>query len=176
MEYNTRAFHIRLSRAFFPSSFSLSLSSSSPLTVDFPSFDGTVHSFLSWFHRCYTLSSSTAAVFHIYHPSLSSSIIFVIVPVLLTLHRYPILPLKMRSSISIVLGSLLALAAAENSNPFNIPNGGYTFKAGEPTTVKWNPTSDGTVSLKLQSGELLTPDGGTTIACECSLWGSESVA
>ena len=81
----------------------------------------------------------------------------------------------MRSSISIVLGSLLALAAAEGTNPFNIPNGGYTFKAGEPTTVKWNPTSDGTVSLKLQSGELLTPDGGTTIACECSLWGSESV-
>ena len=80
----------------------------------------------------------------------------------------------MRSSISIVLGSLLALAAAENSNPFNVPNGGYKFKAGEPTTLKWNPTSDGTVSLKLQSGEVLTPDGGTTIACECSLWGSES--
>lgn len=76
----------------------------------------------------------------------------------------------MRSAYYLVLSAIAAVAVADNSNAFNIPNGGYKFNAGEATTLKWKPTTDGTVSLKLQSGEVLTPDGGTDIACELSCW------
>jgi len=72
----------------------------------------------------------------------------------------------MRSNFYLAISALATLAAADNPNAFNIPNGGYKFEVGEPTTLKWSPTTDGTVSLKLQSGEVSTPESGSTIACE----------
>lgn len=72
----------------------------------------------------------------------------------------------MRSTFFLALSTIATLVVADNPNAFNIPKGGYKFTAGEPVTLKWNPNSDGTVSLRLQSGDVLTPDGGTTIACE----------
>lgn len=72
----------------------------------------------------------------------------------------------MRSNFYLTIGALATLAAADNPNAFNIPKGGYQFEVGEPTTLKWNPTTDGTVSLKLQSGEVSTPESGSTIACK----------
>lgn len=73
----------------------------------------------------------------------------------------------MRSVIYIALSALAALAAADNGNPFRIPNGGYSFQAGSATTLNWDPTSHGTVTLKLQWGSVSTPKDGITIACEC---------
>lgn len=75
--------------------------------------------------------------------------------------------LNMRSTFYLVLSTIATLVVAEDHpNAFNNPNGGYKFTVGEPTTLKWSPNSDSTVSLKLQSGDVLTPDGGSTIACE----------
>ena len=71
----------------------------------------------------------------------------------------------MRSTYYLILSTIAAVVVADN-NAFNIPNGGYKFTAGTATTLKWKPDTDGTVSLKLQSGDVLTPDGGSTIACE----------
>lgn len=79
---------------------------------------------------------------------------------------------NMRSTFYLALSAVATLVVADNPNAFNIPKGGYKFTAGEPTTLKWNPNNDNTVSLKLQSGEVLTPDGGSTIACEYILWWS----
>ena len=87
--------------------------------------------------------------------------------------RLPLFPLaiqllsiNMRSNFYLAISALATLAAADNPNAFNIPKGGYHFEVGEPTTLKWNPSTDGTVSLKLQSGEVSTPESGSTIACE----------
>jgi len=83
----------------------------------------------------------------------------------------------MRSNFYLAISALATLATAENPNAFNIPNGGYKFEVGEPTTLKWTPSTDGTVSLKLQSGEVSTPDSGSTIACElCPIDFSEKMA
>ncbi|PLN75368.1 Ser-Thr-rich glycosyl-phosphatidyl-inositol-anchored membrane family-domain-containing protein [Aspergillus taichungensis] len=72
----------------------------------------------------------------------------------------------MRAFIYLTLSGLTALAAAaaNKDNSFNIPNDGYSFKAGEPTTLSWDPTTEGTVTLKLQWGAVLTPDSGKEIA------------
>ena len=51
-------------------------------------------------------------------------------------------------------------------NPFNVPQGGYEFNAGEPTTLQWDPTTDGTVTIKLQYGDEITPDSGIILAGE----------
>lgn len=74
--------------------------------------------------------------------------------------------INMRSNFYLALSALVTLAVADKPNAFNIPNGGYSFKVGEATTLKWTPYTHGTVSLKLQSGEVSTPDSGSTIACE----------
>ena len=72
----------------------------------------------------------------------------------------------MRAFIYLTLSGLTALAAAaaNNDNSFNIPKDGYSFKAGEPTTLSWDPTTEGTITLKLQWGAVLTPDSGKEIA------------
>jgi hypothetical protein len=67
-----------------------------------------------------------------------------------------------------VLATLAALAAAQSANPFNIPKGGYSFKAGAPTALSWKPTTKGPVTLILQWGQKMTPSTGITIACELS--------
>ncbi|KAE8390713.1 hypothetical protein ETB97_001260 [Aspergillus alliaceus] len=72
----------------------------------------------------------------------------------------------MRSVFYLTLSAIATLAAAATSgaNPFNIPSEGYSFEAGQPTTLSWDPTTSGTVSLKLQWGAVLTSNTGTTIA------------
>ncbi|KNG87865.1 GPI anchored protein, partial [Aspergillus nomiae NRRL 13137] len=73
--------------------------------------------------------------------------------------------IKMRSIFYLTLSAMASLAAAATgANPFNIPAEGYSFEAGEPTTLSWKPTTEGTVSLKLQWGAVLTANTGTTIA------------
>ncbi|GIJ90752.1 hypothetical protein Asppvi_009714 [Aspergillus pseudoviridinutans] len=70
----------------------------------------------------------------------------------------------MRSVIFLSLSALAAIAAAASkSNPFNIPANGYQFAAGQPTTLSWDPTTSGTVTLKLQWGTVFTADSGSTI-------------
>ncbi|RAQ54786.1 GPI anchored protein [Aspergillus flavus] len=72
----------------------------------------------------------------------------------------------MRSIFYLTLSAMASLAAAatNSANPFNIPSEGYSFEAGEPTTLSWKPTTSGTVSLKLQWGAVMTSNTGTTIA------------
>lgn len=74
----------------------------------------------------------------------------------------------MRSIIFLAFSALAAVVAAQtNANPFNIPASGYQFTAGKPTTLSWDPTTGGTVTLKLQWGSVFTPDSGSTIVCKC---------
>ncbi|KAK1139100.1 hypothetical protein N8T08_001286 [Aspergillus melleus] len=80
----------------------------------------------------------------------------------------------MRSVFFLTLSAIatLAAAASEKANPFNIPKDGYSFKTGEPTTLTWAPTTEGTVTLRLQWGGVLTPNSGTAIAKSISNSGS----
>ncbi|KAL5365809.1 Ser-Thr-rich glycosyl-phosphatidyl-inositol-anchored membrane family-domain-containing protein [Aspergillus floccosus] len=65
----------------------------------------------------------------------------------------------------LTLSAFAALAAAaDNANPFNIPTEGYTFTAGKPTTLTWQPNTQGSVTLRLQWGSVLTPQSGSVIA------------
>lgn len=68
----------------------------------------------------------------------------------------------------IIVSSLLAALAAAKSanNDFNNPAGGYTFTAGESTTVTWDHEVGSTISLRLQSGSVTTATSGTAIACK----------
>lgn len=70
----------------------------------------------------------------------------------------------MRSVLYLALSALAAVAVADKPNPFNIPNQGYTFTVGEPTTLSWSPNTEGTVTLKLLTGAVTNPKDGTTIA------------
>ncbi|BDD57871.1 hypothetical protein MPDQ_004076 [Monascus purpureus] len=70
----------------------------------------------------------------------------------------------MRSVLYLALSALAAVAVADSPNPFNIPGHGYTFTVGEPTTLSWSPTTEGTVTLKLLTGAVTNPKDGTTIA------------
>ncbi|KAL2814789.1 Ser-Thr-rich glycosyl-phosphatidyl-inositol-anchored membrane family-domain-containing protein [Aspergillus granulosus] len=68
----------------------------------------------------------------------------------------------MRSIFFVALSAVATLVAARE-NPFNIPPSGYEFTAGESTTLSWDPTTEGTVTLKLQWGESFTSTTGETI-------------
>ncbi|RAL01548.1 GPI anchored serine-threonine rich family protein [Aspergillus ibericus CBS 121593] len=69
----------------------------------------------------------------------------------------------MRSMFYLALSALATLATAAQ-NPFNVPDGGYEFEAGSPTTLIWDPTTSGTVSLRLQWGAVFTTTTGDSIA------------
>ncbi|KAK2775278.1 hypothetical protein FQN53_003258 [Emmonsiellopsis sp. PD_33] len=58
----------------------------------------------------------------------------------------------MRSIIYLAVSALAAVVAAQD-NAFNVPKGGYEFEAGKPTSLSWEPSTDGTVSLRLQKGD-----------------------
>ncbi|KAL4951321.1 Ser-Thr-rich glycosyl-phosphatidyl-inositol-anchored membrane family-domain-containing protein [Aspergillus filifer] len=77
----------------------------------------------------------------------------------------------MRSMFFLALSAVATLAAARE-NPFNIPSEGYSFTAGESTTLSWEPTTEGTVTLKLQWGSQFTSSTGTTIASNIANSGS----
>ncbi|KAJ5600008.1 hypothetical protein N7450_001075 [Penicillium hetheringtonii] len=63
-------------------------------------------------------------------------------------------------------------AAASTNNDFNNPKGGYSFTAGESTTLTWDHKSGSTVSLRLQSGSVTTANSGTAIASNIDNTGS----
>ena len=74
----------------------------------------------------------------------------------------------MRVSLLYVASSFLALVAAqERPNPFTLKPD-FMINAGEPTTITWEPTTDGTVSIRLRAGASSNLEEGTVIACERS--------
>lgn len=73
---------------------------------------------------------------------------------------------------AVALGFLatLTLSAAQtgsssDKNPFIYPTAGATFTAGQTSTLTWNPTTSGTVSLRLQWGATTVATDGIAIAC-----------
>ncbi|KAH8701116.1 Ser-Thr-rich glycosyl-phosphatidyl-inositol-anchored membrane family-domain-containing protein [Talaromyces proteolyticus] len=83
--------------------------------------------------------------------------------------------------LTLATGLFAAIAAAASSsstdtgaNAFIAPVAGTTLKAGQTTTLKWTPTTSGTVNLRLQWGALTTADEGLAIASAISNTGSFS--
>ena len=72
----------------------------------------------------------------------------------------------MRFSFTSALALLSAplLALADSPNPFNVPADGISATGGQPLKLEWNPTTDGTVSLILRSGNSADLTEGTVIA------------
>lgn len=70
--------------------------------------------------------------------------------------------------------SLFALVAAavaqqgSGDNAFKIPSGGIFFIAGQPATISWTPSTEGTVTLKLRKGDASALNPGTVIKCKLS--------
>ncbi|KAF3482107.1 uncharacterized protein GIQ15_04866 [Arthroderma uncinatum] len=57
-----------------------------------------------------------------------------------------------------------AVVAAESmENAFQVPPGGYHFTAGHPTTLTWKPSTQGTVTIKLQMNRDITPGSGIVL-------------
>lgn len=71
----------------------------------------------------------------------------------------------MRSAIIAAAAFSALVSAGSEANAFNNPKGGYTFTAGDATTLSWDPTTSGTVSLRLQWGSVTTAESGDAIAC-----------
>lgn len=71
----------------------------------------------------------------------------------------------MRSSIIAAAAFSALVSASSTANPFSNPSGGYVFTAGDATTLTWDPTTSGTVSLRLQWGSVTTAESGDAIAC-----------
>ncbi|OJD09362.1 hypothetical protein ACJ73_10379 [Blastomyces percursus] len=70
----------------------------------------------------------------------------------------------MRSIIYLAVTAFAAVVAAQShDNPFNNPPGGYQFVVGMPTELSWEPSTAGTVTLKLQKGRNTTPSDGIII-------------
>ncbi len=59
------------------------------------------------------------------------------------------------------------VVAQERPNPFTLKPD-FMINAGEPTTITWEPTTDGTVSIRLRAGASSNLEEGTIIACERS--------
>ncbi|KAF3398050.1 putative cell wall protein [Penicillium rolfsii] len=80
----------------------------------------------------------------------------------------------MRTTFFALAAALFAGVVSANSkaNAFSIPLNGYTFTAGEPTTLTWNADSGSTVTLRLQSGAVTTANSGTVIASSINNDGS----
>lgn len=71
----------------------------------------------------------------------------------------------MRISILYIASSIVALAAAqEKANPFTLPPG-FMITAGQPATITWDPTTQGTVSIRLREGASSNLEEGTVVAC-----------
>ncbi|KAL2807796.1 hypothetical protein BJX63DRAFT_411182 [Aspergillus granulosus] len=52
------------------------------------------------------------------------------------------------------------------ANEFKVPDGGYKFVAGEPTTITWDPTTpNGTVTLELLWGSIVSSADSDEIDC-----------
>ena len=66
----------------------------------------------------------------------------------------------------LTLTALMTVVAADGPNAFKVPPGGYKVMGGTPNQIDWEPSSKGTVTLKLQSGSVSGPETGTIIACK----------
>jgi hypothetical protein len=65
---------------------------------------------------------------------------------------------------TLIVCALSAIAAAQSgANPL-VPISG-SIQAGQPLTIKWSPTTGGTVSLQLRWGNPGALNAGTTIVC-----------
>ncbi|KAF2229488.1 hypothetical protein EV356DRAFT_510856 [Viridothelium virens] len=76
-----------------------------------------------------------------------------------------------------LLPLLAALACAQGSfssdqNPFSIPSDGFNATAGQKLTLNWSPTTSGTVSLVLRTGEGNDLEKGVSIASNIQNSGS----
>lgn len=78
---------------------------------------------------------------------------------------------KSAAALSFLLAPLLALA--QMPNPFNVPMGGYSnVAAGNSLPLSWQPTTGGTVTLVLRSGDTKNLKAGTVIASNVQNSGS----
>ncbi|KAJ5088198.1 hypothetical protein N7456_011814 [Penicillium angulare] len=78
----------------------------------------------------------------------------------------------MRSAIIAAAAFSALVSAGSEANAFNNPKGGYVFTSGDSTTLSWDPTTSGTVSLRLQWGSVTTPESGDAIASSIDNSGS----
>ncbi|KAJ5806203.1 Ser-Thr-rich glycosyl-phosphatidyl-inositol-anchored membrane family-domain-containing protein [Penicillium pulvis] len=78
----------------------------------------------------------------------------------------------MRYSIIAAAAFSALVSASSTANPFSNPSGGYVFTAGDATTLTWDPTTSGTVSLRLQWGSVTTAESGDAIASDIDNSGS----
>ena len=67
-----------------------------------------------------------------------------------------------RPILALLAGCVAVALAASNPNPFNVPEG-FSLTAGKPTTLRWNPTTPGTVTLRLRQGASNNLDEGSVI-------------
>ncbi|WPG97745.1 Hypothetical protein R9X50_00052600 [Acrodontium crateriforme] len=75
-------------------------------------------------------------------------------------------------SLFLTLGAVAALAQSL-PNPFNVPQGNYVnTEAGTDLALSWKPTTQGTVSLVLRSGNAGFLSAGTVIASKIDNTGS----
>ncbi|KAJ5728629.1 uncharacterized protein N7483_003137 [Penicillium malachiteum] len=78
----------------------------------------------------------------------------------------------MRAAIFAAVAFSALVAADDTANPFDNPEGGYTFTAGSPTTLTWDPTTSGTIDLRLQWDTVTTPETGESIVSDYDNTGS----
>lgn len=68
-----------------------------------------------------------------------------------------------RATLLAALTTLASVVTAQQ-NPFNVPPGGYSLSAGSSIPLSWKPTTGGSVSLVLRSGDATDLKEGTLIA------------
>ena len=78
------------------------------------------------------------------------------------------------STASSTVTAATATPAAGRPNPFVIPPEGLGFKAGQAATVKWQPTTKGTVTIVLRSGNGADLEAGLPVAKNVANSGSFS--
>ena len=78
--------------------------------------------------------------------------------------------IKYTSLLAFLSAPLLALA--QQPNAFIIPDEGLSATGGQPLDLKWQPTTDGTISLILRSGSAENLAEGTIIASHIDNSGS----
>lgn len=82
-------------------------------------------------------------------------------------------PSTMRSIFLAIAAFSTAVLAqtATGPNPFKVPQG-FSFTAGKPTDIQWNPTTPGTVTLRLREGANSDLSSGTVIGCKHNTHGT----
>jgi hypothetical protein len=78
-----------------------------------------------------------------------------------------------------LLATFSLSAAAQTStteNAFITPSSGAELTAGSTTTITWNPTTSGTVSLRLQWGETTVATDGVAVACKITLTQKKNIS